>query len=75
MRLFEFEHRLVGDQLERQLLHQERLSGGKSLLEQLDHALANGLPAGSRATGRVRAMTISDHRAVLVDLTLGTPEP
>lgn len=42
---------------------------------QLDHALANGLPAGSRATGRVRAMPISDHRAVLVDLTLGTPEP
>lgn len=43
---------------------------------QLDHALATGLPPGSRSTGRVRLMPISDHRAVLVDLDLipETPE-
>jgi endonuclease/exonuclease/phosphatase family metal-dependent hydrolase len=38
---------------------------------QLDHVLASGLPPGFRATGRVRPMPISDHRAVLVDLDLG----
>lgn len=37
---------------------------------QLDHVLAAGLPPGFRATGRVRQLPISDHRAVLVDLQL-----
>jgi len=37
---------------------------------QLDHVLAAGLPPGTRATGRVRQLPISDHRAVLVDLDL-----
>ncbi len=37
---------------------------------QLDHVLAAGLPAGSRAVGRVTQLPISDHRAVLVDLDL-----
>jgi endonuclease/exonuclease/phosphatase family metal-dependent hydrolase len=37
---------------------------------QLDPVLAAGLPAGSRAAGRVRRLPISDHRAVLVDLDL-----
>jgi endonuclease/exonuclease/phosphatase family metal-dependent hydrolase len=37
---------------------------------QLDHALAAGLPAGSRARGRVIRLPISDHRALLVDLDL-----
>lgn len=41
---------------------------------QLDHVLAAGLPAGTRATGRVRQLPISDHRAVLVDLEL-PPHP
>jgi endonuclease/exonuclease/phosphatase family metal-dependent hydrolase len=40
---------------------------------QLDHVLAAGLPAGTRATGRVRHLPISDHRAVLVDLDLPPP--
>ena len=42
---------------------------------QLDHALAAGLPAGFRATGRVRQLPISDHRAVLVDLDLPELRP
>jgi endonuclease/exonuclease/phosphatase family metal-dependent hydrolase len=37
---------------------------------QLDHALAAGLPAGTRANGRVLQLPISDHRALLVDLDL-----
>jgi hypothetical protein len=38
---------------------------------QLDHALAAGLPPGTRASGRVhRRLPISDHRAVVVDLEL-----
>jgi endonuclease/exonuclease/phosphatase family metal-dependent hydrolase len=37
---------------------------------QLDHVLAAGLPAGTRAIGRVQRLPISDHRAVLVDLDL-----
>lgn len=37
---------------------------------QLDHALASGLPAGSRAEGQVREqLPVSDHRAL--DITIG----
>jgi endonuclease/exonuclease/phosphatase family metal-dependent hydrolase len=37
---------------------------------QLDHVLASGLPPGSQAVGRVKQLPISDHQAVLVDLTM-----
>jgi endonuclease/exonuclease/phosphatase family metal-dependent hydrolase len=37
---------------------------------QLDHVLASGLPAGTRATGHVLHLPLSDHRAVRVDLDL-----
>ncbi|GAA0295079.1 endonuclease/exonuclease/phosphatase family protein [Kineococcus aurantiacus] len=37
---------------------------------QLDHALADGLPAGARVEGRIEQVGGSDHRAVVVDLTL-----
>ena len=37
---------------------------------QLDHALARGLPPGTRADARVIELDVSDHRAVLVDLHL-----
>jgi endonuclease/exonuclease/phosphatase family metal-dependent hydrolase len=40
---------------------------------QLDHVLASGLPAGTRAIGRIRQLPISDHRAVVVDLDLPAP--
>ncbi|HST83831.1 MAG TPA: endonuclease/exonuclease/phosphatase family protein [Kineosporiaceae bacterium] len=40
---------------------------------QLDHALAAGLPVGTRALGRIKQLPISDHRAVLIDLDLPTP--
>jgi endonuclease/exonuclease/phosphatase family metal-dependent hydrolase len=37
---------------------------------QLDHVLAHGLPAGTRAEGRAAELPVSDHRAVVVDLEL-----
>ena len=37
---------------------------------QLDHVLADGLPDGVRAAGRAEQREVSDHRAVVVDLTL-----
>jgi endonuclease/exonuclease/phosphatase family metal-dependent hydrolase len=37
---------------------------------QLDHVLGAELPAGTRASGRVRLLPVSDHRAVVVDLSL-----
>lgn len=37
---------------------------------QLDHALAARLPAGARWDGRVVALPISDHRALMVELSL-----
>ncbi|WP_170127200.1 endonuclease/exonuclease/phosphatase family protein [Kineococcus rhizosphaerae] len=37
---------------------------------QLDHALADGLPAAVRVSGRVERVGGSDHRAVVVDLEL-----
>jgi endonuclease/exonuclease/phosphatase family metal-dependent hydrolase len=40
---------------------------------QLDHVLASGLEPGTRALGRVEQLSISDHRAVLVDLHLNQP--
>ncbi len=41
---------------------------------QIDHVLAAGLPSGTSFTGSIRSMSLSDHRAALVDLTLpGAP--
>jgi endonuclease/exonuclease/phosphatase family metal-dependent hydrolase len=37
---------------------------------QLDHLLADGLPAGWHARGEVLELPVSDHRAVLAELTL-----
>lgn len=37
---------------------------------QLDHVLGHELPPGTRTAGSVRHLPVSDHRAVVVDLTL-----
>ena len=37
---------------------------------QLDHVLGCALPDGTRASGRVQHLPVSDHRAVVVDLSL-----